>query len=129
MSGPTASNSLDVSGAVVAIYTRNTLKRRSNLIQRHIEAWSYAKGKLESVRAQRALKLSSGMTFLSKFTSSEHPTQLYCVKACNTSYHRHRRQMGTSCGTLFSSICHKRKFRKQVCQYRLLVRITVTHYR
>jgi hypothetical protein len=34
--------------------------------------------------------------------------------------------MGKACGTPCSSICHNRNFRKQVCQYRLPVRLTMT---
>jgi hypothetical protein len=45
------------------------------------------------------------------------PTQVYCVKILNTSNHIHRRQMGKACGTPCSSMFHKRKFRKQVCQH------------
>jgi hypothetical protein len=54
------------------------------------------------------------------------PTQLHCVKTRNTSNHRHRRQKGKACGPSCSSICRNRKFRKQVCQHRLPVRLTVT---
>jgi hypothetical protein len=50
-------------------------------------------------------------------------TQLHCVKTNITCNHRHGRHMEKACGPPCSSICHNRKFRKQVCQYRLLVRL------
>jgi hypothetical protein len=52
------------------------------------------------------------------------PTQLHCVKTLNTSNHRHCRQIGKVCSTPCSSICHNRKFRKQVSEYSLQVRLT-----
>jgi hypothetical protein len=59
--------------------------------------------------------------------SSSHqsrPTQLHRVKIRNIN-HSHCRHMGKTCGPLCSSICHNRIFRNQVCQYRLLVRLTM----
>jgi hypothetical protein len=44
------------------------------------------------------------------------PMQLHCVKNLENSNHRHR-QTGEACSNPFSSICHKRNFRKTVCQY------------
>jgi hypothetical protein len=49
--------------------------------------------------------------------SSHHqssPTQLHCQD--NTSNQRHCRQLEKACGTLCSSTCHNRKYRKQVYQ-------------
>jgi hypothetical protein len=57
------------------------------------------------------------------------PTQLHCVKTRNTSNHRHQRHVGYACGPPCSSVCHNRKFREQVLQYRLPVRLTLTSYK
>jgi hypothetical protein len=59
-----------------------------------------------------------GWSLSSSYQSS--PTQLRC-KTLNT---RNHRRMGKVCGTACSHICHNRKFRKQVCQYRLPVCLT-----
>jgi DNA-directed RNA polymerase subunit L len=44
--------------------------------------------------------------------------QLHCIKALKNGNHELRRRMEKECSTPFSSICHKRKFRKGVCHYR-----------
>jgi hypothetical protein len=72
-------------------------------------------------------KDSLGGRYSLRMPHQNSPTQLHCVKTLNNSKnHRHLRQMWRACSTPFSSICHDRKFGKQVCQYRVPVRVTVT---
>jgi hypothetical protein len=54
-------------------------------------------------------------------------TQMHCVKTHNANSHKHCGQMGRNCGAPCSSICHDGTL-KEVCQYRLRVRLTVTPY-
>jgi hypothetical protein len=141
MSGPPASNPLDVCGAVVAACIRNALRRQiqnlrrdaviaslykeRNLIQRHTEAAAMRK---ENCKGEEHNELPRGPLGGRPSLSSPHqstPTQLHCVKTRNTSNHRHRKQVGKVSGTPCSSICHNRKSSKQVCQYRLQVRLTM----
>jgi hypothetical protein len=86
----------------------------------------HAKGELQRRRAQPAPKRSSGRTFFSKFTSPERSN----AGALRQETQQHRPQVpqkyDESLRPSYSSICHNMKFREQVCQYRLPVRLTMT---
>jgi hypothetical protein len=69
---------------------------------------------------------SLGESFSFSSPHQRSPTQLHCGKTLNASNYTHRREVGKACGTPCSGICHNKKFRKQVCQYRLPVRLTMT---
>jgi hypothetical protein len=80
MSGPTASNSLDVCGSLVAltIHTKSTptccnctLVEGEKPHPGSYRGCRHEKGKLQRRIAQRAPKGSSGKTFFSKFTSPQ----------------------------------------------------------
>jgi hypothetical protein len=85
MSGPTASNRLNVCGVMVATSIGNALKRQienyapscnSTLLEgekSHPASYrgcSHVKGELQRGREQQSPKASSGRTFFSKFTSA-----------------------------------------------------------
>jgi hypothetical protein len=77
-------------------------------------------------RAQRAPKGSSGRTFFSKFAS---PERSYAAALRQDMQHQQPQApqiYGKSWRTPCSSICHIRKFREEVCQYRLPVRLKMT---
>jgi hypothetical protein len=42
---------------------------------------------------------------------------MHYIKTLNTNNHLNSRNMGKACDTRFSSMCHNRKFRKQVSQH------------
>jgi hypothetical protein len=77
-------------------------------------------------RAQRAPKDALGGRSSLGSPHQSSPTQQHCVKRLKTCNQKHRRRMGEACGTPCSSICHNKNFRKQVCQYRLPFRLTMT---
>jgi hypothetical protein len=75
-------------------------------------------------RTQRAPKVSSRRKFCSTLTS---PEQSFAAALHQDTQHQQpqaRRHVGKASGTPCSSICHNGKFREQVCQYRLPVRLT-----
>jgi hypothetical protein len=88
---------------------------------------SHTKGELQGKRAQRDPKGSSGRTFFSRFTS---PELSYADALPQDTKHQQPQELKTQMGKVFctpcSSICHNRKFREQVCQHRLLVRLKLT---
>jgi hypothetical protein len=78
---------------------------------------SHMKGELQRRRVHQAPKESLGGRY--SFSSPHHssPTRMHCVKTKNASNHKQCRQS--------SSICLKRNFRKQVCQFRLPVHLAI----
>jgi hypothetical protein len=69
------------------------------------------KVELQRRRAQQAPKESSERTFFYKFTS---PEQSYSAALLQDTQHQPPQTDGKACGSLCSSICHNRKFRKKV---------------
>jgi hypothetical protein len=127
MSDITANNPLDACGVVVATYIGNALKRRiqlsmsscCNCTQHHTQAAAMRKNCKGEEDNELPRDPLGGCSLSSPHQSSS--TQLQCVKTYITSNHRHSRQMAKR-----MRICHNRKFREQVCQYRLPVRQTMT---
>jgi hypothetical protein len=94
-----------------------TLIERENPHTASYRGCSHAKGELQRRRANELPRDPLGArTSLSSHHHSS-PTQPHYVKTNNTSNHKR---------TVYSSICHKRNFRKQIYQYRLLVLLTMT---
>jgi hypothetical protein len=78
----------------------------------------------------RLPKGTSAGRFFSKFTS---PKQSYAAALHQDTQHQQPQASQTdekNCGPPCSSSCHKRKFRKQVCQHRLanVVQLIITDF-
>jgi hypothetical protein len=120
MFGPTASNSLDVCGALVAtclgnaeLLKLNPRRRRetsSSVITRLQACERRTTNEMNTTRSQGILREVSHLTraALRSRTASRHATPA---------------TTGTT--DRCSNICHNRKFRKPVCYYRVSVRLTL----
>jgi hypothetical protein len=117
--------------AVIRERTVNTLPRlRIHVHEGHTRScWKrrflgdQCRGSVRRPQAVAVKVCSDEVKFFSESLHQGSPSHLHCVKIRNISSHRHRRREKLSRS---SSICHNRKFREQVGQYILPVRLTMT---
>jgi hypothetical protein len=128
MSGPAASNPLNICGAMVVTCIRNALKRQIQNLLRACPTQLHCV-KTGSINSHRHRSQSSAQQHLPQEEiqrtglSVQAPSSSKGVRTSTASRQAAPTATGTAVSPPRSSIYHKRNFRGQVCQYRLPVRL------